>query len=51
MIGEVVLSKSFIAPSSSGYYNLNISHLSNGIYNIIVSSNETFLTKQIQILK
>ena len=51
MIGEVVLSKSFISPSSSGYYNLNISHLSNGIYNIIVSSNETFLTKQIQILK
>ena len=51
MIGEVVLSKSFISPSSSGYYNLNISHLSNGIYNIIVSSNGTFLTKQIQILK
>ena len=51
MIGEVVLSKSFISPSSSGYYNLNISHLSNGIYNIIVSSNETYLTKQIQILK
>ena len=51
MIGEVVLSKSFISPSNSGYYNLNISHLSNGIYNIIVSSNESITSKQIQVLK
>ena len=51
LLGEIVISERFTASSSLDYYNLNVSHLNSGIYNVVLVSNGTSTTKQLQIIK
>ena len=51
LIGEVVLTKSITSSSNLDNFNLNISNLSNGIYNVVINSNKSTITKQLQVLR
>ena len=51
LLGEVVFTKEINSSSYLDYYNLDVSRLSNGIYNVIVNSNGKVSTKKIQILR
>jgi hypothetical protein len=51
LLGEVVFSKKINSSAYLDYYNLDVSLLSNGIYNLVAKSNGKITTKKLQILK
>ena len=51
LLGEVVFNKEITSSSYLDYYNLDVSYLSNGIYNVVAKSSGTIFTKKLQILK
>jgi hypothetical protein len=51
LLGEVVFSKKINSSAYLDYYNLDVSLLSNGIYNVVAKSNGKITTKKLQILK
>ena len=51
ILGEIVKSQKYFTTSSFDHLNLDISDLSNGIYNVVVISNDQISTKQLQIFK
>ena len=51
LLGEVVFSKKVNSSAYLDYYNLDVSLLSNGIYNVVAKSNGKITTKKLQILK
>lgn len=50
-LGEIVFSRKITSNSYLDYCNLDVSGLSNGIYNVFVKSNGNILTKKLQILR
>ena len=51
LLGEMVISERFTSSSNLDYYNLNVSKLNSGIYNVLLISNSDITTKQLQIIK
>ena len=51
LLGEMVISERFTSSSNLDYYNLNVSKLNSGIYNVLLISNGDITTKQLQIIK
>ena len=51
VLGEIVKTQTYFTTSSFDHLNLDISDLSNGIYNVVVISNDLISTKQLQILR
>ena len=51
ILGEIVKTQTYFTTSSFDHLNLDISDLSNGIYNVVVISNNQISTKQLQILR
>ena len=51
LLGEVVFSKKINSSAYLDYYNLDVSLLSNGIYNVVAKSNGKITTKKLQVLK
>ena len=51
LLGEVVFNKEITSSSYLDYFNLDVSFLSNGIYNVVAKSSGTIFTKKLQILK
>lgn len=51
ILGEIVKTQKYFTTSSFDHLNLDISDLSNGIYNVVVISNDQISTKQLQILR
>jgi hypothetical protein len=51
LLGEMIVSERYTASSSLDYYNLNVSQLNSGIYNVVMVSNGNITTKQLQIIK
>ena len=47
----MVFSKKINSSAYLDYYNLDVSLLSNGIYNVVAKSNGKITTKKLQILK
>lgn len=50
-LGKIVFSRKITSNSYLDYCNLDVSGLSNGIYNVFVKSNGKILTKKLQILR
>jgi len=51
LLGDVVFTKEITSSSYLDYFNLDVSFLSNGIYNVVAKSSGTIFTKKLQILK
>ena len=50
-LGEIVMMDNIIVSSDMTVYNLDNTALSNGIYNVVVTSKSTKSTKKLQILR
>ncbi len=50
-LGEIVMIDNIIVSSDMTVYNLDNTALSNGIYNVVVTSKSTKSTKKLQILR
>lgn len=51
LLGELIISESYISKSNFDYYNLDVSSFNNGMYNLVLTVGESRTTKKIQILK
>ena len=51
LIGEVVLHESFTSSSTLDNFNIDVSSFSNGVYNVVITSNDKISTQQLQILR
>ena len=51
LLGEVVLHESFTSSSTLDNFNIDVSSFSNGVYNVVISSNDKISTQQLQILR
>ena len=51
LLGELIISESYTSKSSSDFYNLDVSNVNNGIYNLMFKVGESTNTKKLQILK
>ena len=51
LLGELIISESYTSKSSSDFYNLDVSNVNNGIYNLMFKVGESTSTKKLQILK
>lgn len=51
LLGELIVSENYTSQSNFDYYNLDVSTVNNGIYNLVFKVGETVTTKKLQILK
>ena len=51
LLGEVVLHESFTSSSTLDNFNIDVSSFSNGVYNVVITSNDKISTQQLQILR
>tara|TARA_X000000950_G_scaffold153999_1_gene189029 strand:+ start:2151 stop:5009 length:2859 start_codon:yes stop_codon:yes gene_type:complete len=51
LLGEVVLHESFTSSSILDNFNIDVSSFSNGVYNVVITSNDKISTQQLQILR
>ena len=51
LLGEVVLHESFTSSSTLDDFNIDVSSFSNGVYNVVITSNDKISTQQLQILR
>ena len=51
ILGEIVLQKNVISNNSLNKYQLDVSNLNNGIYNVVISADEKISIKQLQIIR
>ena len=51
LLGELVFSGNHTSASSFDYYNIDVTTLNNGIYNLVLTVGESMTTKKLQILK
>ena len=51
LLGELVFSGNHTSASNFDYYNIDVTILNNGIYNLVLTVGESMTTKKLQILK
>ena len=51
LLGELIVSETYTSQSNFDYYNLDVSYVNNGIYNLVFKVGESVTTKKLQILK
>ena len=51
LLGELIFSGNHTSASSFDYYNIDVTTLNNGIYNLVLTVGESMTTKKLQILK
>ena len=51
LLGEVVHHESFTSSSTLDNFNIDVSSFSNGVYNVVITSNDKISTQQLQILR
>ena len=51
LLGELIVSEIYTSQSNFDYYNLDVSTVNNGIYNLVFKVGESVTTKKLQILK
>ena len=51
LLGELIVSENYTSQSNFDYYNLDVSTVNNGIYNLVFKVGESVTTKKLQILK
>jgi len=51
LLGELVFTGNHTSASSFDYYNIDVTTLNNGIYNLVLTVGESMITKKLQILK
>ena len=51
LLGELVFTGNHTSASSFDYYNIDVTTLNNGIYNLVLTVGESMTTKKLQILK
>jgi hypothetical protein len=51
LLGELVFTGSHTSASNFDYYNIDVTTLNNGIYNLVLTVGESMTTKKLQILK
>ena len=51
LLGELVFTGNHTSASNFDYYNLDVTTLNNGIYNLVLTVGESMTTKKLQILK
>ena len=51
LLGELIVSENYTSQSNFDYYNLDVSSVNNGIYNLVFKVGESVTTKKLQILK
>ena len=51
LLGELIVSENYTSQSNFDYYNLDVSTVNNGIYNLVFKVGESVITKKLQILK
>jgi len=51
LLGELVFSGNHTSASNFDYYNIDVTTLNNGIYNLVLTVGESMTTKKLQILK
>ena len=51
LLGELIVSETYTSQSNFDYYNLDVSTVNNGIYNLVFKVGESVTTKKLQILK
>ena len=51
LLGELIISEIYTPQSDFDSYNLDITHLNNGMYNVILKVGESITSKKLQVLK
>ena len=51
LLGELIVSENYTSQSNIDYYNLDVTSINNGIYNLVFKVGESVTTKKLQILK
>jgi len=51
LLGELVFTGNHTSGSNFDYYNIDVTTLNNGIYNLVLTVGESMTTKKLQILK
>ena len=51
MLGEIVFAENYTSTSNLDYYNIDLSSINNGIYNLVLKDGKSISTKKLQILK
>ena len=51
LLGELIVSENYTSQSNFDYYNLDVSTVNNGIYNLVFKVGESVTIKKLQILK
>ena len=51
LLGELIVSEKYTSQSNFDYYNLDVTSINNGIYNLVFKVGESVTTKKLQILK
>jgi hypothetical protein len=51
ILGEIVFKGNYKPTSSFDYYNIDLSSINNGIYNLVLKDGESLSTKKLQIVK
>ncbi len=51
ILGEIVFAENYTSTSNFDYYNIDLSSINNGIYNLVLKDGESLSTKKLQILK
>ena len=51
LLGELVFTGNHTSASNFDYYNIDVTTLNNGIYNLVLSVGESITTKKLQIIK
>ena len=51
LLGELIVSEKYTSQSNIDYYNLDVTSINNGIYNLVFKVGESVTTKKLQILK
>jgi hypothetical protein len=51
ILGELIISENYTSKSNLDYYNLDVSSLNNGMYNLVLTVGKSTTTKKLQILK
>ena len=51
LLGELIFSGNHTSASNFDYYNIDVTTLNNGIYNLVLTVGESMTTKKLQILK
>jgi hypothetical protein len=51
LLGELIISENYTSQSDFDSYNLDITHLNNGMYNVILKVGESISSKKLQVIK